>query len=96
MSKAISISDYTGKGLNSLMVSIGETDIYFSYKTPVALRIGGKLYVRENDWKATTGLHLNAIDTGSAEAKARRLPSDQFENLMASVAEQTKAIQAII
>lgn len=32
--------------------------------------------VRVNDWKQTTGKHLNAIDGGN---KAARIPGEQFE-----------------
>lgn len=74
----IAISNYYPA--NAVVVSLPKIDIYFSYKTPVAFRAGGKLVVRENDWGPTTGKHLNAIDGGD---KASRVKSDVFEKLLA-------------
>jgi hypothetical protein len=56
-------------------VTLGELDLYFSYATLVAFRAGGKLVVRVNDWSATTGKHLNAIDGGD---KKSRLEATEF------------------
>jgi len=57
--------------------------IAFSYKTIIAFAQGGRVVVRQNDWKTTTGKHLNAIDGGSSDAKKARLSSRDFENAMA-------------
>lgn len=35
--------------------------VYFSYETPIAVRIDGVLTIAENTWGMTTGKHLNAI-----------------------------------
>lgn len=69
--------DNTTKG-NALVFTLGDVDIYFSYKTPVAFRAGGRLFVRENSWGPTTGKHLNAIDGGDKEAKAARIGANEF------------------
>lgn len=66
-------------GVNTLLVSVGPLDIYFSYKTPVAYRVNGSLCVRQNDWGPTTGKHLTWIDGGSKASKAARLPGADFE-----------------
>jgi len=52
--------------------------IWYSYQTPVAFRAGGALHVRYNDFSQTTGKHLNSIDGGGTEAKARRYTRDLF------------------
>ena len=49
---------------------------YFSYKTLVAFRHNGCLYVTQNRWGPTTGKHLNWIDGGN---KSGRLTQTQFE-----------------
>jgi hypothetical protein len=68
-------------GVNALVFVDAEgRNFYFSYRTLVAASgpgVGG-LIVRENDWGPTTGKHLNWIDGGSAEAKARRLSEEEF------------------
>ena len=49
-------------GLNSILVEIGNLDLYFSYQTVVAFRSPETgLVVSENNWGPTTGKHLNAI-----------------------------------
>lgn len=53
--------------------------LYFSYKTLVAFRTKGRLYVRENSWGTTTGKHINAIDGGGKYARADRLSQEAFE-----------------
>lgn len=70
-------------GAHALVVSVGDLDIYFSYKTPVAFRAPGVgLVVRSNDWGPTTGKHLNAIDGGD---KKSRIKGEEFERKFAEV-----------
>lgn len=57
-----SVEQYAGP--NSTLVSIGDMDLYFSYKILVAFRKHGRLHVRANVWSSTIGKHLNAIDGG--------------------------------
>ncbi len=66
-------------GAHALVFSVGDLDVYFSYKTPVAFRhpMTG-LIVRSNEWGPTTGKHLNAIDGGNG-AKAKRINGTEFE-----------------
>ena len=91
MSSMIEISSYIESksknyGLNSLVVSIGELDLYFSYKTIVAFRAPGmKLVVRENIWGPTTAKHLKAIDGGNKEA---RIPGEKFEVMLEEMLEK--------
>ena len=62
--------------MNALRADIGTLSIWFSYKTPVAFRdLGSGLVCRENDWKQTTGKHLNAIEPD----KRKRIPGPAFE-----------------
>lgn len=75
-------------GVNALCFSFPDLEVYFSYKTPVAFRAGGRLVVRQNDWGPTTGKHLNAIDDG---AKASRISSVEFEAQLAKVLQSIAA-----
>ncbi len=61
---------------NFSVVAVGPVSLWFSYRTVIAIRGDGPTFVRENDWGATTGKHLNYVDGGN---KAMRLPSEQFE-----------------
>ena len=76
--KISSYGPYSGNyGTNALRVDIGTLTIWFSYETPIAFRVAhGEIVVRQNDWKQTTGKHLNAIDGGR---KKSRVPSETFE-----------------
>jgi len=71
---------------NSTTVHTNNATLYYSYSTVIAFRANGELVVRENDWSVTTGKHLNAIDGGSNQAKAARLPSAEFERRLAEIA----------
>jgi len=79
-------------GVHALRVDIGPLTVWFSYKTPVAFRVDGHdKVVRQNDWRQTTGKHINAIQgvAGLArdqqhrvrEAKNKRVTSEEFERL---------------
>ena len=46
---------------NFSLVTIGNTDFYFSYTTLIAFRFRGFLVCSENVWSQTTGKHLNYI-----------------------------------
>jgi hypothetical protein len=64
-------------GVNSLRVDVGPLAIWFSYTTPVAFQLDGRMrVVRQNQWGPTTGKHLNWIDGGSHK---ERVSSDEFE-----------------
>ena len=72
--------DYSSKnyGANALNVTIGDLELFYSYKTIVGFQChavdGGRRVVIQNYWGPTTGKHLNAICTD----KKTRLPSDEF------------------
>ena len=53
--------------------------VFYSYSTPVALRIDGVLKVSENQWSITTGRHLTWIDGGNKKA---RLKAEDFNKLL--------------
>jgi hypothetical protein len=74
----MNISPFSYSTPTSKGITIGNTDLYFSYQTLIAIRKNGRLFVRENDWSTTTGKHLNAIDGGSYQAKKERLPGREF------------------
>lgn len=65
---------------NFTTIDIGQFCFYFSYRTLIAFYVVGNGYtVRSNRWGPTTGKHLNSVDGGSNEAKARRLETEVFE-----------------
>jgi hypothetical protein len=53
--------------------------VFYSYSTPVALEIDGKLYVSQNQWTVTTAKHLSWIDNGN---KKDRLNREEFNQLL--------------
>lgn len=73
-------------GAHALKVRVGNATVWFSYQTPVAFKIGANpRVVRQNEWKTTTGKHLNAIDGGDKKtrvsgAEFERLFNEQFGN----------------
>lgn len=75
---------YSAKNGNTLVFTLGDVDVYFSYRTPVAFRAPSHgLVVRANEWGPTTGKHLAAIDGGSKEARSTRVTETQFETMLA-------------
>lgn len=76
-------SNYAGVKavLIELKTDADELDVYFSYETVIAFRLNGKLFICKNNWKQTTGKHLNAIYLD----KSVRIPHEQlmskFESL---------------
>lgn len=70
---------------NFTKISIGDLWIWFSYTTPIAFRmLGERRVVRVNDWRNTTGKHLNEIDNGD---KKRRISGLEFEERIKAVTE---------
>ena len=69
-----SYGKYSGQnyGINTLLVSLGQIDLYYSYRTIVAFRDELGLMVRQNDWNVTTGKHLNWIDGGNKKERVTR------------------------
>lgn len=61
---------------NYSVVNLDGLTVWFSYRTPIAFRHAstGRV-VRQNDWSATTGKHLNAVDHGD---KASRVTGEAF------------------
>ena len=66
-------------GLHTLMVSLPNGRIYYSYKTPIAFydNKNYKMVISENCWSNTTGKHLNWINRD----KSVRIPRAEFEKL---------------
>jgi len=59
------------KQLNNLhLVILPSYDIWFSYETPIAVRVRGETYISNNEWSSTTGKHLNYI----SRDKSIRIP----------------------
>lgn len=74
---------------NYASVLIGNITLHYSYATVIAYEVGMRNpVVRKNNWGPTTGKHLNAIDGGSAFAKAERLDGDVFESQLSAIVNQ--------
>lgn len=60
-------------------VYVGNIVLWFSYETIVAYHVPGDgRKVSVNVWGTATGKHLNAIDGGTKDAKAERIPHGEF------------------
>ena len=70
---------------NFASVHFDKLTIHISYKTVIGFENSSGRIVRENAWGPTTGKHMNAIDGGSALAKAARIPGPEFEKRLAAV-----------
>ena len=81
MNKLPTVSSYGNRGganygTNSLHVTIGDLDLFYSYSTIVGFNChavnGGRRVVIKNYWGPTTGKHLNEISdkNGRLEAEA--------------------------
>lgn len=79
-------------GAHCLCVEINDVTVWFSYKTPIAFQVGcNPRVVHQNDWKTTTGKHLNAIDGGD---KKNRVDGATFEKLWAEQIENREPVNA--
>ena len=75
-------------GVNSLKVTMGDLQLWYSYETIVAFACSHfrdkfdncPLVVTKNTWGNTTGKHLNWIDGGRKEA---RIDREDFEKYLA-------------
>ena len=79
----VKISSYYGNSAsaenNAKVVTLPNGDkVWFSYETMVAYMNGETMErkVIKNYWGTTTGKHLNAIDGGDKEAKAKRVDTE--------------------
>jgi hypothetical protein len=69
----------------TLGVGHSSLTLWFSYQTIIAFQGAGfGTVVHENYWGPTTGKHLNWIDCGDKEAKAKRLSGDDFKLRLAA------------
>jgi len=59
--------------INKNIVTIGNIDLYFSYKTIVAFRDETGFYCSVNVWSKTTNKFLNEIST-----KEQRISNEEF------------------
>lgn len=89
----MSVSLTIGHTPNYATVTVGPLTLEYSYSTVIAFRSPetGRV-IRSNDWGPTTGKHLNALDGGSAEAKKRRIPGDEFERQLEAVVSRIKIV----
>jgi|LakMenE01Jun11ns_1017448.scaffolds.fasta_scaffold9808285_3 hypothetical protein len=83
VNKMVTIRSYYGTSPsaenNAKVVTVKGTRFFFSYETLVGVESAqGPVIVHENIWGTTTGKHLNSIDGGTKDAKAKRLNHDDF------------------
>lgn len=81
----VSLDDYgqtrTSSG-NTIKISLGPIEVWFSYATAVAFRVPGlPTVVHENAWSNTTGKHLNWIDGETSKTAKNRVNREKFEEL---------------
>ena len=63
-------------GAHSLVITLGQLEVYFSYKTPVAFCTNEDgLVCSENIWSTSTGKHLNWIQSD----KSKRIKNADFD-----------------
>ena len=80
------VTKYCEGSSNNTLVTIGDLNLYFSYDTIIAFRIGNDLVIRKNDFSKTTGKHLNAINPD----KQIRMSGSEFEEQLNAVLESCK------
>ena len=71
-----------GRGNNAHKITIGSTELYFSYSTIIAVRHKNGLIACENIYSSTTGRHMNAIPGND---KKDRVSIEQFETILKDV-----------
>ena len=65
-------------GMHTLKFIVNGNSFYYSYKTLIAFHTSKTgLVIRENEWKQTTGKHLNWIDSD----KKKRVSGDEFQRI---------------
>lgn len=68
-------------GSNQTVLEIGETQVFFSYETPVAAFVPGRGYLKTDcRWSATTCKHINQYLQG---ANAIVVPQSELDQLIA-------------
>lgn len=65
---------------NFTLVTVGDLELAFSYKTVIGFNAGDGWYLSENLWGPTTGKHLNQLPRGHG-----RLSRPEFEAKLAEV-----------
>ncbi len=60
--------------------NIGDTTIYYSYNTTVAIKTPIDTYVCENVWSVTTAKHLNRIEELTGSNREYRMRYKDFRN----------------
>lgn len=85
MSKLPKISSYgeydsSNYGAHTLVMDLGDLEIFYSYKTIVAYQdIQDGLVCSVNQWSTTTGKHLNWIQSD----KSKRVSPELFDSMLA-------------
>ena len=83
---------------NFTVVTTGSRTYWFSYRTCVGFldsdTVRG-IVVRRNEWGPTTGKHLNEIDGGDTEARARRVDLETFQALLSETAHDVAAVSLV-
>jgi hypothetical protein len=85
-------------GCHCMAVTLHEnTEVYFSYETPVAfvsdLCHDGKLILCQNTWGPTTGKHLSAIWAIHSHGEKLYLPKSDFEAALEAVLHELMTVR---
>lgn len=73
------------KNTSATVISTSDTEILWSYSTPVAARIKGKCYRTEKKWSRTTSGHINKFLEGN---KAETKPQEFFDKMTTILGEK--------
>lgn len=72
--------------VNKNTVRIGKLQLWFSYETPVAYKVGSEnIVVRKNDWSTTTGKLLNDLEPDKSKRIDGQIFVEQLEKLVSEI-----------
>jgi len=73
------------KGNNNRKVTIGDLELFYSYRTVIAFnRAHWPTVIAQNQWGSTTGRHLNDVNPD----KSIRLPYKEFKQQLKELLEE--------
>lgn len=65
---------------NFSRLEYGDAVVFFSYETPIAVITDDFCYVTENEWKQTTGKHINYVKDHYLEVKV--VPHERIRRII--------------
>lgn len=71
---------------NLYKLELGDLTIWYSYETPIAFKTSEtEVVCRQNDFSATTGKHLNSIESDKSKRISGEAFLDRLDSLFYSV-----------